>query len=214
MMDGPRDGLEQVTDEGIGEDVDGGEPLDPNGLIQNDGEGTAGPGPVGATITALAADGGFANTVGYYLKDDTGGIADAGVLFADVGDAIGGEGVRLAEAARGDLGLFLVRDGANLGIDWDDGDVAFENGRLVHTASNGTETKVAPWQVFFTDEVLNPDGTPHALESQPDEGPDVAFYEWEDKNANEGSYDGDFNDAKIEVSFEPPTMDGGSDPLI
>ncbi|MCB1883012.1 MAG: DUF4114 domain-containing protein [Geminicoccaceae bacterium] len=153
-----------------------------------------------ATVRFVSEDAEYENTLGYYVKNADGSIGEAGVLFENVdgpdrggGPLTGGETATVAGVDPADLGFFLIRDGNDLGLDLS-GDVSIENGRL----SIGGEA-VRPWKVFYTDEGLNPDGTAHAIEAVADDG--TTTYSWEDKNANEGSYDGDFNDAVFEVSF-------------
>ncbi len=155
------------------------------------------------TVTFVAEDAAFENTLGYYVREDDGSIGEAGVLFANVdgqdrggGPLFGGEGATLDGGVDADdLGFFLIRDGANEGLDLT-GEVVIENGRL----SVGDEA-VRPWKVFYTDVDLNRDGIEHAITSIAPDG--TVTYAWEDKNGDEGSFDGDFDDAVFDVGFDP-----------
>ncbi len=152
-------------------------------------------------IVFVSADADYANSLGFYVLDEAGNLTgEARVLFPEVsdraldpGDATGAVGFP------GDLGLFLVRDGANLGIDWETGTTRIEDGRLVHEAPDGATTTLKDYQVHFDFEP----GQLLIQESFPE------IYNWEDKAVSENSYDGDFNDAVFAVTKErvpPPVL--------
>ena len=148
----------------------------------------------GVDVRFVSADADFDNTLGYYVRDAAGGFTgEAGILFAEVGDgALDPGDAAGVEGVLGDIGLFLVRDGADLGIDWDAGAVGIEDGKLIYTAPDGSDTVLQDYRVHFDFE----DG--QLQTSGGDDGAPVR-YAWEDKALSEGSYDGDFDDAVFEV---------------
>ena len=121
-----------------------GRDADPDAGAFEAGAGGVSPPPpaetAGIDVRFVAADADFANTLGYYVRDAAGNLTgEAGILFPEVsdaalspGDAAGVEGVL------GDIGLFLIRDGADLGLDFDDGSVRVEDEKLVFEAADGT----------------------------------------------------------------------------
>ena len=158
-----------------------------------DGGGSP-PGLLSVDVTFLSADADFDNTLGYYVRDAAGGFTgEAGILFAEVGDDAPEAGAVASVVGYdpADVGLFLVRDGANLGVDWTAGAVAVEDGKLVYTAPDGSATSFKDYQIHFDTE----EGQLNILFSDP------AIYNWEDKALSEGSYDGDFDDAVFKVGF-------------
>ncbi len=148
-------------------------------------------------VTFLAEDADFANTLGYYVRDAAGNLTgEAGILFPEVGDDVLEAGATASVA--GDfpfpngVGFFLIRDGADLGLDFDDGSVRVEDEKLVFEAADGVETKLQDYRVHFDFE----DG--QLQTSGGDDGAPTR-YAWEDKASSEGSYDGDFDDAVFDV---------------
>ena len=194
-----------------------GRDADPDAGAFEAGAGGVSPPPpaetAGIDVRFVAADADFANTLGYYVRDAAGNLTgEAGILFPEVsdaalspGDAAGVEGVL------GDIGLFLIRDGADLGLDFDDGSVRVEDEKLVFEAADGTETKLQNYRVHFDFE----DG--QLQTSGGDDGAPTR-YAWEDKASSEGSYDGDFDDAVFEVisfiEIPAPILPTDEGPLI
>ena len=145
-------------------------------------------------VTFVSEDTDLANTLGYYVRDEAGGFTgEAGILFPEVSDKALEPGASNAVFGLfpGDVGFFLVRDGADLGIDWEAGSVRVEDARLVYTELGGARTVLADDRVSFDFEpgVLRlGDGVP-------------VPYEWEDGVPGEPSYDGDFDDAVFDVAY-------------
>ncbi len=152
------------------------------------------PGLLSVDVTFLAEDADFDNTLGYYVRDAAGGFTgEAGILFPEVGDDAPDVGATASVVgfAPSDVGFFLVRDGADLGIDWAAGSVGIEDGKLVYEAPDGSDTVLQDYRVHFDGE----EGQLRIQETLP------LIYEWEDKALGEGSYDGDFDDAVFAVGY-------------
>ncbi|MCB1971947.1 MAG: DUF4114 domain-containing protein [Geminicoccaceae bacterium] len=183
------------------------------------------------SISFVEEDAGYLNSLGYYEIGSDGTIGPAKMVFESLdgedrggGPLTAGDSVDLGTFASGTtIGLFMIQDGANLGVDLSTGSLAFEDGSggsantgdssppvLYHIADDGTRTEItAP--VFHTNAGLNADGTQHAVSAADSDGSTLVAFE--DLAATARNYDGDFNDAVIDVTIEddstvtPPTPD-------
>jgi hypothetical protein len=180
-------------------------------------------------VTFLGESTVFDNAIGAYTIDEsTGEFGEGRILFPATGDLDLGEtiGVEVAEGEA--LGLFLVPDGADLGLDLSE----FEGGGLFFTDFQTGEAAtlddgMAP---LATDDASNVLPVPsfHALDGDPDDGlnflnpaagvqaielgPDAAedtaggkvtVLGFEDLFTTDPAFDGDYDDAIVAVSEAP-----------
>ena len=155
-------------------------------------------------LTFVSADTELSNTLGVLVRDEAGGFTgEAGILFPETSEEALDPGATNAVFGYfpGDVNFFLVRDGANLGLDWAAGEVRIEDGALVFTGPDGASTVLDDDQVNFDFEegTLRPDDDPLLLA-------------WEDGVLGEPSYDGDFDDAVFRIAY--PGSSGDDAPLL
>ena len=186
-------------------------------------------------VTFLGETAGYDNAIGAYTFDAaTGAIGEGRILFAGTDEVTPGETATVQVAAGESLGLFMVADGGNLGIDLADyeaGGLYFQNFNTGGPATiadglaplvTNADGEVLPLPVFHA--LGNDDGfnflNPAAgvqgveLESgfvEDDLSGDVSILGFEDQRATSERFDGDYNDVVIAVGDVPlsaSTRDG------
>jgi hypothetical protein len=185
-------------------------------------------------VTFLTEIASFDNAIGAYTIDlSTGELGDARILFPATGELGAGETIGVEVAAGEALGLFLVPDGADLGVElseFEEGGLFFTNFLTGDAAT--LDDVLAPLVTDDTGNVL-PVPSFHALDGDPDDGlnflnptggvqavvlePDalgddasggeVTVLAFEDLLTTDPSFDGDFNDAIVAVSEAPLSSD-------
>lgn len=181
--------------------------------------------PGGSVVTLLAEHAGYDNALGAYSFDiATGEIGEGRILFESTGDLDAGDAVEFEVEEGQGMGLFLLANGAELGVDLDDyreGGLFFRNFLTGATATLGDG--LAPL-VADEDGLLLPLQPLHALGShgdfnslnpvsgkqavELDASPftrrgDVSVLGFEDLRPTQAGYDGDFNDLLVAVSDRP-----------
>jgi hypothetical protein len=186
-------------------------------------------------VTFLAEQAGFNNAIGAYTIDlTTGELGEGRVLFPSTGDLGAGETMAVQVAEGQALGLFLVPDGADLGLDLSEfedrglfftnfltGDAAtLDDGQApLATDDAGNVLPVPSFHALDGDSddgfnFLNPAAGVQAVELEPralgeDDaaGGEVTVLGFEDLLTTDPSFDGDFNDAVVAVSDAPLATD-------
>jgi hypothetical protein len=176
----------------------------------------------GSVVTFLSEDAGFDNAVGAYTFDlATGEIGEGRILFAATDDVAAGAKVSVDVESGQGVGLFLLADGADLGVDLSEylgGGLFFRN--ILTGASATLADSLAPL-VADEDGLALPIQPLHALGNAGgfnflnpvagvqavalDAAPftrrdDVTILGFEDLRATQAGYDGDFNDVLVAVS--------------
>jgi hypothetical protein len=180
-------------------------------------------------VTFLGESAVFDNAIGAYTIDEsTGELGEGRILFPATGDLEAGETIGVDVAEGEALGLFLVPDGADLGLDLSE----LEGGGLFFTDFQTGEAAtlddgMAPLATDDAGEVL-PVPAFHALDGDPDDGfnflnpaagvqavelgPDAAedtaggkvtVLGFEDLLTTDPAFDGDYDDAIVAVSEAP-----------
>jgi hypothetical protein len=194
----------------------------------------------GLQVTFLAESADFNNAIGAYTFDaETGEIGEGRILFAATDDLAAGTTASVDVAEGEGLGLFLVPDGADLGLDlseFQDGGLFFTNfssgnaatlgdslAPLV-TAAEGFEGEVLPITAFHALDdnpadgfnFLNPAAGAHAVDLGPpaiDKTAEVLGFE--DTRVTDPAWDGDFNDVLVGVGSAPLAPEvAEADPLL
>jgi hypothetical protein len=165
----------------------------------------------------------------YAVNARTGRIGEGRILFDGLGETAAGETASVEVGRDKALGLFVVLDGAELGLDLS----AFENGGLFFTnmltgrqATLGdglaplvtsADKQALPIQalhVFGNDDgvnVLNPAAGLHAVELRSDlvqtQEDDIRLFGFEDGLVTGPGFDGDYDDVVVAVSEVPLSED-------
>jgi hypothetical protein len=187
------------------------------------------------SVTFLAETGSFDDAVGAYTLDlATGEFGEARILFPQT-DALAPGTAATVEVAAGEaLGLFLVPDGANLGLDvsdFEDGGLFFTEfqtgkpatlGDLLAPLATDSDGQVLPVQAFHALDdnpddglnFLNPSAGVQAVELESGAvandgaaGGEVTVLGFEEVLTTGPDFDGDFNDAVVAVSSAPLATD-------
>ena len=187
-------------------------------------------------VTFLTEVAGFNNSLGAYTFDPaTGEIGEGRILFPETDDLAAGASATVALEEGEGLGLFLVPDGAELGLDladFEDGGLFFTNfltgdpatledplAPLV-TDADGLDGEVLPITALHAlgaDDgfnFLNPAAGVQAVEldfnvAEDDDGAngETTVLGFEDLLTTDPGYDGDFNDVVVAVSDAPLDAD-------
>ena len=180
------------------------QPLDPSLINGVDIRATTAASDTTATLEYTGGIAGFDDVVGYFVRGADGAIGRAGVAFASTQGLAAGSEADLGLINAGDgVELFVIKDGANLDIDFATGSIRYLGNVLVHEDLSGAISVVDPFRVLNADATLNRFGTEQAI-SAPDEDGSL-LVSFEDKSALEGSFDGDYNDVGLDLTF----ADGG-----
>ena len=211
------------------------EPFDLDGAEEPEADDFLGDGS-GLHVTFLGGEAGLSNALGAYSFDaETGEIGEGRILFADTADLAAGTTASVEVADSEGLGLFLVPNGPDLGLDlsaFADGGLFFTNLLTGEAATLGDG--LAPL-VTDGDEVL-PVTALHALDGDSDDGfnflnpaagihavelglpgidETVAVLGFEDTRVTDPAWDGDFNDVLVGVGSAPLAPElAGADPLL
>lgn len=181
-------------------------------------------------IHFLGEDAGFDSALGAYTVDlATGALGEGRILVAGTGDAAPGESFGVTVESGEALGLFLVPNGAEGGVDLEafaDGGLHFAN-VLTRDAANiddllaplvtdaaGTPLPVTALHVLGNADgfnFLNPSAGVHAIELKSvlvdgDDAGEITLVGFEDLLVTDVRNDGDFNDVVVAVSHAP--LDG------
>ncbi|WP_156085491.1 retention module-containing protein [Billgrantia saliphila] len=154
------------------------------------------------TITNMNSLAGYNNSFGYYVKGENGEPTTGMVVWANVKSGQGST-YEIEGHAPGDLGYFLIPNGANLnpGLG-NETEITFEfvDGAWVAVTEDGSQLagQNANAPVLFNDPTLNPGGASH-VENNAQEGQ----LNWEDVV---GGGDKDYNDVNIHVSWTPANL--------
>ncbi|UVO49681.1 hypothetical protein M0208_03825 [Sphingomonas sp. SUN019] len=172
-------------------------------------------------VTILSEDSKLSNSIGYYTFDrSTGVIGEGGILFADSDHVGSNESGRIRVADGQGIGLFVVPDGADLGVDlteYREGGLFFENmltgkpARLsdgmapIVTDADGDALPIPIFHALGAKHganLLNPGLGLQAVEWDNDSrsGEGTLVLGFEDQRATQKGYDGDFNDIVIAFS--------------
>ncbi|QTP59418.1 retention module-containing protein [Billgrantia antri] len=176
--------------------------LDNQISFADDGPSIEGIQPSGhkVTITNLDSHAGYANSFGYYVKGENGEPTTGMVVWGNVKSDKGGV-YEIEGYAPGELGYFLIPNGANLnpGLT-NETEVTFQqvDGVWVAVTQDGDPLSGQNAPVLFNDPALNPDGGSH-VENNVEAG-DI---NWEDVY---GGGDKDFNDVNIKVEWSPADL--------
>jgi hypothetical protein len=172
-------------------------------------------------VTFLAEGESADNAIGAYIIDlSSGELGEGRILFPATGDLEAGEtiGVQVAEGEA--LGLFLVPDGADLGLnlsEFAEGGLFFTDFQTGEAATLTDDTgNVLPVPAFHALDgdpddgfnFLNPAAGVQAVELGPDAAEDtgggkVTVLGFEDLFTTDPAFDGDYDDAIVAVSEAP-----------
>lgn len=175
-------------------------------------------------VTFLAEHSARDNAIGAYTFDlKTGEIGEARILFAETEDLVAKTSARISVEKGEGLGLFLVPDGGDLGLDLS----AFAQGGLFFTNFLSGEAAtihdgLAPLITNAAGDVLpitalhaldgspgdglnflNPTAATQAIELHGKGGKHTKILGFEDLLTTDDAYDGDFNDALLAVREVP-----------
>ena len=178
------------------------------------------------TVSFLGENGAFDSVLGAYTVDlETGALGEGRILFASTEEAEAGQSVAVTVDEGEALGLFLVPDGADSGLDFDafmDGGLFFENVMTRETATiddllaplvtnaEGDPLPVIGLHALGNEDglnFLNPAAGLNAIELEsvltdlPD-GDEITIVGFEDMLVTDAHNDGDFNDVVVAVSSE------------
>jgi hypothetical protein len=228
-----RDGTTDITTELQGQQQAGGGAL-PGDLSQPALEQFQGDGST-QFVTYLGGDTGSDSAIGAYQIDvETGALDEGRILFSSTADLEPGASIELQVDASKALGLFIVANPGELGLDLS----KFENGGLFFdnmltgeraTIGDGLATLVAdgegnalPIQAFHalggqdSANFLNPAAGAHAVDlGQPTNDQTAEVLGFEDTRVTDPTWDGDFNDVLVGVGSAPLTPElAGADALL
>lgn len=183
------------------------------------------------TVSFLGENGAFDSVLGAYTVDlETGALGEGRILFASTEEAEAGESVGVTVDEGEALGLFLVPDGAEGGLDFDafmDGGLFFENVLTRETATiddllaplltdgEGDPLPIVALHALGNEDglnFLNPAAGLNAIELEsvladlPDGG-EITVVGFEDMLVTDAHNDGDFNDVVVAVSSAPVGSD-------
>ena len=226
-----RDGTVDITTELQGHRQAGSGVL-PSGLSQPELKEFQGDGST-QFVTYLGGDAGSDSAIGAYQIDiETGALDQGRILFSSTKDLEPGASIELAVDDSKALGLFIVANPGELGLDlskFEDGGLFFDNMLTGERATieDGLATLVAdgegnagPIQAFHalggqdSANFLNPAAGAQAVDLGP-AAMDDTLLGFEDTRVTDASWDGDFNDVLVGVGSTPLTPElPEADPLL
>ncbi|MGF1477365.1 MAG: hypothetical protein ACFB6S_17615 [Geminicoccaceae bacterium] len=210
-------------------DVVEGQPVDPDFVNGTDSEFVVTMGTETASVRFISENAGNLNSLLTYQVGDDGIFENVQVAFEELdgpdrggGPLVGGETKEVGTFGDGvEIGLALVQNGSPILADLPAGTFEFRSASgglaattdgapptLVHIATDGTETEIDV-PIFhtvdgtFEDDLLNPlnpDGAEHTALTNLDD--DLVTIVFEDLEFTDPDFDGDFNDAIVQIEFE------------
>jgi hypothetical protein len=226
-----RDGTTDITTELQGQQQAGGGAL-PGDLSQPALEQFQGDGST-QFVTYLGGDTGSDSAIGAYQIDvETGALDEGRILFSSTADLEPGASIELQVDASKALGLFIVANPGELGLDlskFENGGLLFDNMLTGERATIGDglapvttdrDGNILPLQAFHvlggqdSANFLNPAAGAQAVDLGPaaTDGTVVGF---EDTRVTDPTWDGDFNDVLVGVGSAPLTPElAGADALL
>jgi len=176
-------------------------------------------------VTFLNEDAGYNNSIGAFVFDtESGEIGEGRMLFTDTDGAEAGDSVSICVEEGESLGVFIVADGANLGInleEFESGGLFFGNFLTGETATvndglaplvmnaDGDALPIQALNAIGNDDgfnFLNPAAGVQAVELESevlddddDDDGDIALLGFEDLQVTNQWFDGDYNDVVVAV---------------
>ncbi len=170
------------------------------------GEPTGGGGDAGSvTITNSGnASAGYDSSYGYFIIGENGEPTTGQLIWSDVKESVG-ESVTIEGVDEGEIGFFLIPNGADLNDNLTDGmDVTFrqdDDGNWIVVGPDGEDLEGQGADALFSDPALNANGFDYTEDNAL-----PGDQNWEDLA---GGGDNDFNDANFDIVYNDDTPDAG-----